>query len=115
MKTNIDVQTLLGFFSATGLPAIFKAVIAFLHPSIYTLTCGVGWVDGVTPCYADERDEAIVWLALTGVAVAYGVWTLYRRLGSNPTPTNTVTVTDQRTGQPVEIQTVAAPAAQKGP
>lgn len=86
MKTTVDVQTLLGFVSATGLPAVFKAVIGFLHPSIYTLMCGTGYVDKAPSCYADDRTEALLWLALTVLAVAYGAYTLWQRLSSNPTP-----------------------------
>ena len=86
MKTTIDVQTLLGFVSATGLPAVFKAIIGFLHPSIYTLACGRTWVDPAPSCYADDRVEALLWLGLTVIAVGYGGYTLWQRLSSNPTP-----------------------------
>lgn len=86
MKTTIDVQALLGFVSATGLPSVFKAVIGFLHPSIYTLACGTEYVDNAANCYADDRVEALLWLVLTLVAVVYGGWTFWQRLSSNPTP-----------------------------
>jgi hypothetical protein len=109
VKTNIDLQTLIGFSSATALPSLFKAIIAFLNPSIYTLVCGKSWIDGVADCYAADRAEAILWLCLSAIAVGYGVWTLYRRLGSNPTPTNTVAVRDVNTGEVTRIATVAAP------
>jgi len=86
MKTTIDLQTLLGFLSATGLPVFFKAVIGFVHPSLYTLTCGTGYVSGAANCYRDDQVEAILWLVLSLIAVAYGVYTLRRRLNLNPTP-----------------------------
>jgi hypothetical protein len=91
MKTTIDVQTLLGFVSATGLPAVFKAIIGFLHPSLYTIFCGIGYVDKAPSCYADDRAEALLWLGLTVIAVAYGAYTLWQRLSSNPTPPSGMT------------------------
>ncbi len=86
LKTNIDVQTLLGFFSATGLPQLFHAAIAFVHPSIYTIACGHAYVSGAADCYNDDRIESILWLVLSLVAVGYGVVTLWYRLRSNPSP-----------------------------
>ncbi len=86
MKATIDLQTLLGFLSATGLPVLFNAVIKFLHPSIYTLTCGVGYYDTAPPCYADLRIEAALWLVLTAIAVAYGGLRVWLWLRANPTP-----------------------------
>lgn len=86
MKTTIDTQTLLGFLSATGLPVLFKAIIGFVHPALYTLTCGTGYVSGAANCYHDDVAEAVLWLVLSLVAVGYGVYTLRNRLISNPTP-----------------------------
>lgn len=86
MKTTIDLQTLLGFFSAAGLPPLFKTIIAFVHPSIYTIVCGHGYVDGAAACYADDRAEAVLYITLTILAVAYGLYTLAQRLKANPTP-----------------------------
>lgn len=86
MNISVDKQSLLGFLSATGLPAIFYAIIGFLHPSLYTLTCGVPYVDGAASCYADARTEAILWLLLSIAAVAYGGITFWSRLSKNPTP-----------------------------
>lgn len=86
MNNGIDARTLLGFFSATGLPPLFKSSIGFVHPALYTLTCGKSWIDGSAACYADDRLEAILYLVLTLCAVGYGVWTLLDRLRATPAP-----------------------------
>jgi hypothetical protein len=86
MKTTIDTQTLLGFGSATGVPVIIHALISFVHPSIYTLTCKKEYVDGAASCFADLQLEAILLLIFTGAAVIYGIVTMRTRLFNNPTP-----------------------------
>jgi hypothetical protein len=90
---KVDLETLLGYVSATGLPVLFKAIIGFLHPSLYTLACGRAWADGAPACYADDRLEALVWLGLSLIALAYGFYTMWHRLHrmpSNPPDYTTV-------------------------
>lgn len=113
MKTQVDVQTLLGFFSATGLPLVIHTVLTFLHPALYTLACGQEYVDGVASCYHDSVVEAILFLVFSAAAVAYGVVTLRSRLASNPTPLHTTTI-PTADGGTVEMKTVAAPMPQNG-
>jgi hypothetical protein len=114
MKTTIDLQTLIGFFSATGVPALIKTVITLVHPSIYTLTCGVPYASGAADCYKDAVLEAWLTLILILIAVGYGVWTLWKRLVANPTPTNTAEV-PTASGGTVTISTVAAPKPPQAP
>jgi hypothetical protein len=107
-KPSIDTQTLLGLLSATGLPPLFHAIIAFVHPAIYTLSCGQIYVDGAASCYRDACVEAIIWIVLSLVAVGYGLYAMSKRLAANPTPTNVATV-PTADGGTVTISTVAAP------
>lgn len=117
MKTQIDLQTLLGFGSATGLPLILKSVIALVHPDIYTLVCGQTWIDGGinAACRKDDVTEAVIFLVLAAGAIAYGVWTLRERLLNNPTPTNTIVVQDATTGQSTTIATSNPPGTIASP
>jgi hypothetical protein len=86
MNITVDRQSLLGLLSATGLPLVFHAIIAFLHPSLYTLACGIVYADGLAACYADDKVEAILWLALSALAVAYGAFTFWQHSMWNPSP-----------------------------
>jgi hypothetical protein len=86
VNISIDRQSLLGLLSATGLPPLFHAIISFLHPALYTLACGQAYVDGAAACYADDKWEAVLWLVLSALAVAYGGVTFWARASKNPTP-----------------------------
>lgn len=115
MRSQIDLQTLLGLFSATGLPLLFNAALKFLHPSLYTLTCGVAWSDASPKnCYAVDRLEAVLFLCFSAVAVGYGIFRFWLFLRNNPTPTNTITVrgTD---GQETTIATMNPPGETAAP
>ena len=104
MNSPVDIRLLIGFFSATGVPALVNAIVGFAHPSIYTITCGKAWFDGIGNCYADDRAEAILNLGIAMIAVIYGLVTLYQRVKANPTPPAGTTSAIIPTGQvPVTI------------
>jgi hypothetical protein len=86
MNQNIDLKTMIGFGSATGIPYAIHAVITFVHPALFTLTCGQGYVDGVAACYKNQCVEAVLLLVLSAVAVAYGLMTMAGRMKAVPSP-----------------------------
>jgi len=86
MNQNVDLKTLIGFGSATGLPAVIHAIIAFMHPALVTVTCGTAYVDGVAPCYRDLWVEAVLLLVLSAIAIIYGLVTMAARFQAVPSP-----------------------------
>jgi len=82
----VDLQTLVGLFAATGIPALVKAVIGWIHPSLVTLLCPPINQVIQAACYTDDRWEAGITLAITALGIAYMLYTMYWRLKLNATP-----------------------------